>query len=655
MQTNRGPRVPSAPPALAPSKPQQAAVAPSATPSGAVGDARAAALLSEAIRQKAAGRAGEAIRLFQAALALEPGSISALVALGELHRESGRPAEAADYYGRAIALGVNHPGLHNNLGLALMALGRAAEAAASFRRAASLDRSDPAPLSNLGDALTTVGNLAAAEAVLEAALKLDPALAAAHLNLGNARRKRDRPADAIRSYRTATALAPDNPRAHGNLGLALAESGRIGEAVPSLERAVELAPGDPVAASNLCYALCYDAGRSPEDVLARHRRWNDRFGPRGRKAPPPASPDPGRRLRIGYVSPDFRSHPVGAMMAGPLTHHDRAGFQAICYSAVARPDAVTQRLQAAACDWRSVVGMNDEALAAAVRADAIDILVDLSGHMAGGRLAMFSLRPAPVQLGWAGYPFSSGSDALDAAIVDAHVAPDGAERLFSERLLRLPRVWTSYTPPAPLPEAGAAARGGEIVFGSFNNPQKIDGATVALWARLVAALPRARLALKAPAFEDAAVRADFARRFAAAGLAPERLGFAGASAWEAHLAAMADCDVALDPLPYTGATTTIECLLMGTPVVTRAGEAYYRRHAVGMLEDVGIGDLVAADEAAYVARALALAEDGARRARLRRSLRGAMLAAPVSDAAGFTRALEDAYRLLWRDACRRAC
>lgn len=630
-------------------------MAPRAIAAAPAGGSRAAALLSQAIQQKSEGNAGEAIRLFQAALALEPGSISALVALGELHREAGRPAEAADHYGRAIALGVNHPGLHNNLGLALMALGRAAEAAASFRRAASLDRSDPAPLSNLGDALTSAGNVGAAEAALEAALKLDPALAAAHLNLGNARRKRDRPAEAVRSYRTACALAPDNPRAHGNLGLVLAESGRVGEAIPPLARAVELAPDDPVAASNLCYALCYDAARSPHDVLAEHRRWNERFGPRGRRAPPPAAPDPQRRLRIGYVSPDFRSHPVGAMVAGPLKHHDRAGFQAICYSAVSRPDAVTQRLQAAADDWRSIVGMNDEALAALIRADAIDILVDLSGHMAGGRLSAFSPRPAPVQVGWAGYPFSSGSDALDAAIVDAQVAPDGAERLFSERLVRLPRVWTSYTPPAPLPDAGPAARGGAIVFGSFNNPQKIDDATIALWARLVAAVPRASLALKAPAFEDAAVRADFARRFAASGLAPERLAFAGASSWELHLAAMADCDIALDPLPYTGATTTIECLLMGTPVVTRAGAAYYRRHAVGMLEDVGLGDLVAADEAQYVERALALAEDGARRARLRGTLRGAMLAAPVSDAAGFTRALEDAYRLLWGDACHRAC
>ena len=541
-----------------------------------------------------------------------------------------------------------------------MELGRAEEAVAAFRRAAELGPDDPAHLVNLGDALAGAGQAEAAEAALQAALARDPALASAHLNLGNARRKRDRLTDAAQSYRNATMLAPDNPRAHGNLGLALAEAGRIGEAIPALRRAVALAPDDPVAASNLCYALCYDAGQSPDAVFAEHRRWNERFGPRGRAARPIVSRDPDRCLRIGYVSPDFRSHPVGAMLQGPLAHHDRARCQVLCYAAVARPDAVTRRLRSRADGWRETTGMSDAALAAAIRDDAIDILVDLSGHMAGGRLSLFSLRPAPVQVGWAGYPFSSGSDALDAAIVDAATAPPGTERLFSERVLRLARAWTCYAPPAPLPalqasESGTTAQRAGIVFGSFNNPQKIDDATIALWARLVASLPRARLLLKAPAFEDAGVRDHFARRFAASGLAPERLDFAGASAWEAHLEAMAACDIALDPLPYTGATTTIECLLMGTPVVSQAGEAYYRRHAAGMLADAGLQDLVVTDAGQYVTRARALAEDGARRAALRRTLRVAMLAAPVCDTVGFTRALEDAYRLLWRDACAKAC
>jgi predicted O-linked N-acetylglucosamine transferase (SPINDLY family) len=343
------------------------------------------------------------------------------------------------------------------------------------------------------------------------------------------------------------------------------------------------------------------------------------------------------------------------MVEGPLRHHDRRRFTVVCYAAVARADAVTARLKSRADAWRDVAGLGDAALAAQIRADEIDILIDLTGHMAGGRLTMFSHRPASVQVGWAGYPFSSGSDAIDAALADDAVAPAGAERLFCERVLRLPRVWTCYAPPAALPDVPAARQSPAPVFGSFNNPQKIDDATIALWARLVGQVPGARLLLKAPAFEDAEVRDDFARRFAASGLPADRLDFAGASSWEEHLAAMARCDVALDPLPYTGATTTIECLLMGTPVVTRAGGAYYRRHAVGMLRDVGLDDLVVADEARYVERALALGSDGARRARLRQSLRAELRASPVADTEGFTRALEDALRLLWRDACKKAC
>jgi predicted O-linked N-acetylglucosamine transferase (SPINDLY family) len=603
---------------------------------------------------RAEGDHAAAAALFEPALAARPDDARLHLRLAEIRLALGEPVAAAEQYRRAVALGLDHAGVHNNLGLALAAAGRADQAVAAFRRASLLDPADPAALVNLGDALLGLGDIDGAERALAAALRLDPALAAAHLNLGNVWRKRNLLADAAQSYRRAAVLAPDNPRAQGNLGLALAEAGRIGEAVPALRRAVALAPGDPVAASNLCYALCYDARLDAAAVFAEHRRWNLAFGRPA--APAPDRPrQSGRRLRIGYVSPDFRAHPVGCFVAGPIHHHDREQVEVFCYAAVPRPDALTERLRAAADGWRDIAGLDDRRLAAAIRADGIDILVDLSGHMAGGRLAMFAQRPAPVQVSWAGYPFSTGADAIDWAIVDAAVAPPGAEALFSERLYRLPRVWTCYTPPEALPPSREAPDRPQVVFGSFNNPQKIDEATVALWARLLRAASGARLVLKAPAFEDAAVRTDFARRFAAHGAPDGAVAFAGASSWQAHLAAIAEVDVALDPLPYTGATTTIECLLMGVPVVTRAGAAYFRRHAVGILADAGLGDLVAEDEDGYLARALALAQDAARRRRLRRALRAAMLAAPVCDAPGFTRDLEAAYRAIWRDWCGKAC
>lgn len=605
---------------------------------------------------RAAGDHAGTIAHCQAALDARPGDPRLHLRLAEAHMAARRPELACEHYRQAIALGLDHAGVHNNRGLALAAAGRPQDAVAAFHQAARLDPDDPMPLVNLGDALLGLGDADGAERVLEAALKLDPALAAAHLNLGNVRRRRNRLADAVRSYRRAAVLAPGNSRAQGNLGLALAEAGRIGEAIPALRQAVELAPDDPVAASNLCYGLCYDASVPPRAVLAAHRRWNARFGRASALVPPPDRPrDPGRRLRVGYVSPDFCRHPVGAFVAGPIHHHDRGAVEVFCYAAVARPDAVTARIRAAADGWRETAGLDDLALARAIRADGIDILVDLSGHMAGSRLAVFAHRPAPVQVAWAGYPFSTGSDAIDWALVDKAVAPPGAEALFSERLYRLPLAWTCYTPPESLPALPALPPRDAVVFGSFNNPQKIDDATVALWSRLLASLGGSRLLLKAPAFEDKPVSDDFARRFARHGAPPGSIGFAGASSWHAHLAAIACVDIALDPLPYTGATTTIETLLMGVPVVTLAGETCFRRHAVGMLGDAGLGDLVADDAETYLARALALAGDGARRQRLRRDLRAAMLAAPVCDAPGFTRALEDAYRAIWRDACGSAC
>lgn len=638
--------------------------------------------LAEACRK--AGRAEDARRHYRLALDRDPALVDSAIALGDLARAdgdhqgaialfasalkarpddarlrlrqaealmaTGRPAEAAEHYRRAIRLGLDRAGVHNNLGLAFVAAGRLPLAVAAFRQATLLDPGDPTALINLGDALLGLGDLDAAERALRGALRIDPALASAHLNLGNVLRRRNLLAEATQSYRRAAVLAPDNPRAQGNLGMALAEAGRIGEAIPALRFAQRLAPREPVVASNLCYAMCYDASLRPEAVLAEHRRWNQAFGRPGAVAPErPREPD--RRLRIGYVSPDFRAHPVGNFVAGPIHHHDREQVEVFCYAAVPRPDALTERLRAAADAWRDVARLDDRALAEAIRADAIDILVDLSGHMAGGRLPAFAHRPAPVQVAWAGYPFSTGADAIGWAIVDAAVAPPGAEALFSERLMRLPRVWTCYTPAEGLPALAEATGRPGLAFGSFNNPQKIDEATVALWAELLRAARGATLLLKSPAFEDPAVRDEFRRRFARAGAPADAVEFAGASSWQAHLAAIASVDVALDPLPYTGATTTIESLLMGVPVVTLAGNAYFRRHAVGMLGDVGLGDLVAEDTDSYLAAALALAGDASRRAALRRGLRAAMLAAPVCDAPGFTRDLEAAYRAIWRDWC----
>lgn len=644
--------------------------------------------LAEALR--ALDRRAEARSHYEAALALDPRFVEPMTALGNLDREAGdleaararfgdalalRPDDArlhlrlaeasaassmheaaAGHYRRAIALGLDRAGVHNNLGLALSALGQREGAIQAFRRAASLDAADPAPLVNLGQELLSAGDLAGAEAAFDAALRLDPSLAAAHLNRGNLERRRNRLSEAVQSYRRAAVLAPGNARAQGNLGLALAELGRTDEALEALRLAADLAPDDPVIASNLCYASCYDARLLPQQVLDRHRRWDQRFGrPEIDGAHFDDRRDPERVLRIGYVSPDFRIHPVGAFVAGPIRHHDRARVSVHCYASVARPDALTDELRAAADQWRDAGALGDAALAEAIRADRIDILVDLSGHMAGSRLPAFARRPAPVQVSWAGYPFSTGMRAIDWALVDAQVAPPGAEQLFTERLLRLPRSWTCYTPPAALPDLPEVAAAGPVVFGSFNNPQKIDDATLALWGGILRAAAPARLLLKAPGFDDAALRDSVARRLIAAGARSGQLDFAGATDWEGQLRAMAGVDVALDPLPYTGATTTIETLLMGTPVVTCAGPTYFRRHALGFLRDAGLGELVTADAAAYRDRALAVAAAGRRTPTQRRGLRAAMLASPVMDVRGFTRDLEQAYRTIWRDWYGRAC
>ena len=538
------------------------------------------------------------------------------------------------------------------------------------------------------------GDLPAAEAGYRAALdagSLPPELRADALHgLGVLLRQAGRPSEAIIALREAAAAAPEDAAIHHNLAAALGETGTLGEAIAHYERALDIAPnyalawknlavalqrqarlGDAIEASrravaldptlrgthsNLLFLMNHSSTHDPVSVFAEHRRWAmqhaDHLTP-ARWADDGRDRNPARRLRVGYVSPDFREHAVAFFIEPLLRSHDREAVEVFCYANVETPDTTSERLRGLADEWRDTWGEPDDAVAARIREDGIDLLVDLAGHTRHNRLLVFARRPAPVQLSYLGYPNSSGLEAIDYRISDADADPEGTGKdLHNEQLVRLPRSFLCYQPPDDA--AAVASRpveGDGVTFGSFNKALKITPQVASLWARLLVALPGSSLLLKSDAFADPACRDRLMARFAEQGVGPERVRFLPAEETIAeHLARYAEVDIALDPFPYNGATTTCEALWMGVPVIALEGATHAARVSASILRTIGLPQLVAPSEDGYVAAALELAREGERRVALRASgrasLRERMLASPLCDADGAAWALEHAYRTM---------
>jgi predicted O-linked N-acetylglucosamine transferase (SPINDLY family) len=364
--------------------------------------------------------------------------------------------------------------------------------------------------------------------------------------------------------------------------------------------------------------------------------------------PPLVDRTPERRLRVGYVSADFRTHPVGCYVEPLLAGHDRARFEVSCYANVARPDAVTRRLQGLADHWVSLLGIPDAAAAERIRQDRIDILVDLAGHTSGNRLLVFARRPAPVQVTYIGYPGTTGMPAIAYRISDANGDPPGlTEKYYTEETIRLPEVAWCYQPP-DAPEVGdlPLARTGHVTFGSFNNLAKVTPEVIAVWSRILRALPGAHLHLLTGAGQraDGRLREQLTRE----GIDAERVTLFPRQSRDKYLKLYTAVDVCLDPFPYHGCTTTLDALWMGVPVVTLAGKAYVQRQAVVSLAHLGLHELIADDPDAYVEAALRLANDRFRLNELWANLRPRMRDSTLTNPARFVPSLEDAYRTMWK-------
>jgi len=566
--------------------------------------------------------------------------------------------DASAGYGRLCALDPTCALFQTNAGRALYEMKLLQDALPYFRRAVALTPDDALVQLNLGALLYEL-NQREAEPVLRRALELEPNNVAALINLGAVQNRLNQLEAAGETARQVLALSPEQPDAHGNLAAVLREQGEIPAAIQHYQRALAAKPDSTLIFSSYLLARQADETARPDELLADHRLWEQRFatpldpGPAGMFGPRDADPD--RRLRIGYVSADFRSHSVASFVEPLIAAHDRTAVEVFCYSSTIH-DAVTERIRSRADAWRETRHLSDAALAELVVQDRIDVLVDLSGHTADHRLLCFARRPAPVQVSYCGYPGTTGLSAIGWRMTDAIADPAGdADAHHTERLWRLPNGFLSYQPEvAELAEPGllpAATRGG-VTFGSFNNLSKLNDGVLDLWAAVLAAVPGARLLLKCRGLGDEGPRRRGAARLAAGGVAGDRVTVVPYTRTRLeHLAIYNDVDVGLDPFPYNGTTTTCEAMWMGVPVVTLRGHSHPGRVGASLLTRMGLDDLIAATPEDYVATCAALAADLPRLGALRAGLRGRFAASPLGSPAVVARDIEAAYRGMWAAWC----
>lgn len=598
---------------------------------------------------KELGRFEEAKEAFSHAVELDPNSALAHCNLGNLFKTTGNPAEAVKSYQKAISL---NPGVHQfytNLGAALNDLGRFPEAVLFLKSALELEPESEAAHLNMGVALKGWGKVPEAINSYWHALKLNPKSFLAFNNLGNALKELGRYEEAVAYLQKALRLKPDSYLAHLNLGTALTEMGHADEALACYRQALALRPDSHNAFSNLLFTLNYLPNQDPVAVFEEHRRFGEYFGePLAKLALPHSNtPESGRKLRVGFVSGDLREHPVAWFIEPVFANYTRSSFEIHCYANQPVNDSFSERLQEHVDSWRNVDGLSDEELAARIRADRIDILVDLSGHTARNRLLVFARKPAPVQVTMIGYMQTTGLTAMDYRITDDTLDPAGAtERLNTEKLIRLAAGAAPFLPPRDCPEVNElpALKNGHITFASFNNLAKVTPEVIGTWAKLLRALPDSKLVVVGRGGNPVAGMLE------SHGIDKKRLTILDRKPLPEYLALHHEVDFVLDAFPYNGGTTNLIAAWMGVPFVTVEGTTTISRVGSGILQAAGLRELAASSPEDYVSKALHAVRDLEQLAGWRRTLRS-RLTPWLGDGSVFTRQLEQAFRTMWKHWC----
>jgi predicted O-linked N-acetylglucosamine transferase (SPINDLY family) len=591
-------------------------------------------------------RPDEAIALLRAAVALEPTQPAHAVNLGIALCRRREFAAAEGILRDALEQDPHSADAAFNLGNALHGLGRSDDAADLYGQALHL-RPDFVDASiNLGNMHREMGQFTAAAACFEAALTIQPDSVVAMNNAGALLRTLGRFDEAEEMLRRGLQLNPRHAALYDNLGSVLKDVGELDAAIDCFRQSLSLEPNNPATHSNLAYAQSFQAAQ-PLPVLEECLRWNSRFAAVPRLEPQVRPSSPSRRLRVGYVSPDFREHCQTLFTTPLLSHHDHAEFEIYCYSSVERPDEQTRRLAGYADVWREVRSLDDAALAERIRADRIDILVDLTMHMARGRLLAFARKPAPIQVAWLAYPGTTGIGAMDFRISDPRLDPAGFDDHYSERTIRLPDSFWCYDPLATDPKVNPlpALERGYVTLGCLNNPCKLTDRTLRLWSRVMQSVPTSRLRLLAPSGRHGQ---RVVQRLTRQGIGSHRVELVPYRARAEYLRYYHDIDLGLDTFPYNGHTTSLDSLWMGVPTVTRVGATSVGRGGLSQLFHLGLTELSADTDDAFVATAVELCENLQKLARLRTQLRARLEQSPLMDGQRFARQMESAYRHLWQ-------
>lgn len=587
------------------------------------------------------------------AVQLAPGDAEAHTNLANTLAALGRLAPALQSARKAVALAPTDAHAHANLGRILLAARQPDEAIASYEQAAAADPGNVNRLAMLGGLLREQQRMHAAAAAYRRALALQPGSAELWNDLANTLHDLGHLAQSDAAYREALVHAPGHAQIHSNHGNVLRDMGRLDEAICSYRQALQLDPGYLGAHNNLLLALNYSDRASAQARLQAALA----FGAAAQKvaadpggAPAPPAHAPGQPLRVGMVSGDLRNHPVGYFLQAWLQHVDPARVQLHAFAQQQEEDPLTKSLRPAFASWTSITGMDDGQAAQCIRNLQIDVLLDLSGHTARNRLAIFARRAAPVQASWLGYFATTGLAAMDFLLSDWTCTPAGCTERFTETVWRLPDTRLCFAPPpgmapvAPLP----AMQRGYLTFGCFQSTSKLNDAVLTTWARILQRLPSARLRIQSTQLGNNDEKSRLAKRLAALGIDPGRIELHGRTTRAAYLAAHADVDIVLDTFPYPGGTTTCEALWMGVPTITLAADRLIARQGAGLMHAANLGDWVVDDIDAYVQQAVQRAGDLPALARLRASLRGHMSASPLCDARLFAQHLTGALEAMAR-------
>ncbi len=594
-----------------------------------------------------AGRLQEAEASYRRALKIKPDYADAHCNMGTLLQDMGRLTEAETSHRRAIRLAPDLVDAHYNLGNTFRAQGRLEDAVQSYRRALEMRPAYIHACCNLGIVLQDQGKLEEAEAMLRRTLELKPDHVEAYSNLGNTLKEQGRLMEAEACYRRALELNPELAEVHNNLGILLQDMGNLDEAEVCYRHALALKPDYFKAHSNLLFLLNYNPGITQQLAFEEARRYgasvtahaNKRYSKWSCTKRP-------KRLRIGFVSGDFRNHPVGYFLENLLRYLDREAFELYAYPTDPWTDELTLRIKSYFAAWHPIYGLNDEAAAKRIHDDGVHILVDLSGHSRYNRLPMFAMKPAPVQVAWLGYFATTGVAEMDYLIADPVTLPESQERYFTEKIWRLPETRLCFSRPdvdiavSLLP----ALANGYVTFGCFNNLAKMNDDVVMLWSRVLNSVADSRLFLKSKQLGEEAVRQQTIERFAAHGITAERLILDGAESRAKYFEAYHHVDISLDPFPYPGGTTTVESLWMGVPVLNLSGESFLFRQGAGFLSNTGLEEWFVTSQDEYVAKAKSYAADLSGLAGFRNRLRQQVETSPVMDgqrfAANFSTALQ---------------